>query len=150
MFKQYPGKYWCILQGQCYLKSVISPSHFKRRSQIWWINLITRRRDLLKLIFKATWIKVSHLLWTAALFQQTSPSRRQQTFLWFFLSVENKAPLLLHDCATCASTLDYTILLSLILSNQTSHPDTIEGCWHECSRGCQRVRSSSVTSFVCC
>lgn len=45
----------------------------------------------------------SHLLWTAALFQQTSPSRRQQTFLWFFLSVENKAPLLLHDCATCAS-----------------------------------------------
>lgn len=74
-----------------------------------------------------------HLSWTAALFQQTSPSRRQQTSLWFFPSVETRATLLLHVQNLCPHTC---------LSNQMS-----EGCRHACSRGCQRVAQASVESL---
>lgn len=65
--------------------------------------------------------------------------------------MENKGNFVIA-CATCACISDSTIHLSLILSYQMSHTDTIEGCRHECSRGCQRVvlHLLSVTNFLLC
>lgn len=65
--------------------------------------------------------------------------------------MENKGNFVIA-CATCACISDSTIHLSLILSYQMSHTDTIEGCRHECSRGCQRVvlHLLSVANFLLC